>query len=474
MTYCHNCGKELPSPDVKFCPYCGAQQIIQQNVSNVQPPKTSAESVNENEVFEIPKPKIYDLGIQLENTTATIFEKMGYVVQKRVRLPTRTSAVAEIDLILTRGNRRIAVECKNYKEDTSVGVGELRKFKNKMEDVDIASGKFVTNTLFSDESKQFADSTGIELWDGINLREKFFAMAIGRLNNPSLITDPILPIRVSFLDASSIKIKNSNSVHLFNKTLLFHPYFLVKYRLHMNRKDPTGKVHKINEDGEVIIDYLDGDIINKEKSMLESVTSVVSGMFKKEERLESMEDNFVVKDLMNITPIKETILKTSDYDISSLEPQLSDSEAIKIVKGYVIKKNTINISYEQKKENQSLIDALNKPSIKVVPKVNEIEIRGTKLVYVPKWDLEFESGENTFRRKLLASSHSIIIDAIAKCRLCVFPKRDTIYVCEDCGKPLCEKHVYQEGSRWLCEDHISQTMKDSIKGQSVFGKLFKK
>ncbi len=474
MTYCHNCGKELPSPDSKFCPYCGAQQIIQQNVLNVQTVKTAVESVDEDEVFEMPKPKIYDLGVKLEDTSASIFEKMGYVVQKRVRLPTKTGATVEMDLILTRGKRKIAVECKNYKEDTSVGVGELRKFKDKMNDAGIDVGIFVTTTLFSRESEQYADSTGMDLWDGKTLRENFFAMSVGRINNPSLINDPILPIRVGFLEASSIKIKNSNSVQLFNKTLLFHPYFTVKYRLHMNRKDPTGKVHKINEEGELIIDSLDGDIINKEKSVLDSVTNVVSGIFKKEDKLELKEDTFVVKDLMNITPVKETILRTSDYDISPLESQISDSEAIKIAKGYIIKKNTKNISYEPKNGNDSFMGSLNKPSIKVIPKVREIEIRGTKLIYVPKWDLQFESGQNTFRRKLLASSQSVIIDTIAKCRKCSILPKEAIYVCEECGKPLCEKHSYQEGSRWLCEDHISQAMKDSIKEKSMFGKLFKK
>ncbi len=112
------------------------------------------------------KLNIYDIGVQLEEATAAIFEKMGYSVKMRQRPPTKSGGTAEIDILLERGNRRKAVECKNYDPSRSVGVSELRIFKDKLTDTGIAAGVFVTTTSFSEDAERLAESTGIERWDG--------------------------------------------------------------------------------------------------------------------------------------------------------------------------------------------------------------------------------------------------------------------------------------------------------------------
>jgi len=470
VTFCFNCGRELPTPEAKFCPNCGQPQfnpkdnksspVIQspQTVPNmVAPPPQLGE-----ENFEQSKPRAYLLGVKLEETVANIFEKMGYTVQRRVRPATKTGATAEIDILLTRGNRRLAVECKNYDESRAVGVSELRNFRNKLEDTGIMSGVFVTTTVFTGDAEQFAESTGIELWDKEKLLEKFYAFAIGRIVNPGMVNDPVLPIVCNFDCASTISLRNPQSVRLFSKVLLYHPYYLVKYRLRMTRKDPGGSLHKFGDEGLAIVDALDGEIINREKS----VFGALSGLFKsKEERVESKEDRLVTKDLLEIIPRRESVLRTSDYEVNVAEPEVSDNMAVRIVRGYVIDKNTQSIAYEPKgKSGDSLFSVLEKPSIKVVPKPGEIEIRGVKLVYVPKWDLQYESGNATFQRSILASSGAIIEDGLAKCRKRELLRRPAIAVCDICGIPLCEKHVYRDGERWVCEDHASQAARETGKG----------
>ncbi|MEM4071652.1 MAG: restriction endonuclease [Saccharolobus sp.] len=193
--FCPNCGKPVQN-DMKFCPYCGTKL---QSIGNVSPATISQQPIQppivpsqltQQPIEEDLKPiklNIYDLGEQLENTTASIFEKMGYSVEKRKRVTTKISRTTEIDIILTSCIRKIAVECKNYDPSRSVGIQDMRVFKDKLSDISIASGIFVTNTYFSEGTQKLAESTGIELWDGKKLHEKFYAYAIGRMKNPSLV-----------------------------------------------------------------------------------------------------------------------------------------------------------------------------------------------------------------------------------------------------------------------------------------------
>lgn len=401
----------------KFCPECGSK-LHADNYS----PEAKGDQVEE---FQEVKPNVYDLGVKLEETTAKILEKMGYKVELRKRLPTRSGATAEIDILVTRGTRKRVVECKNYDVTRAVGVKDLRVFRDKLEDVGIPSGIFVTTTVFTEDARKLAESAGIELWDGEELREKFFLYAIGRLKNPSLLNDPILPKRQNFMDVSTLPIKNSHVVNLCNAVLFYHPYIKVKYRLLAQRKDPKGKVHKISDEGVCIVDALDGDIINRDKDVIEKISVL--------------------------------------FQTSIAEPEISENEAVKIAKNYVIRKNTTTVVYEVKVRGE--IEAR---ELKIVPKQSEINIRGVELVYVPIWNLEYESGERSFVRRFVASSGRPIEDSFAKCEKCALIKKQPIAVCEVCGALLCEKHAINENQKWICEDHSSTSPKRSVFG--LFGR----
>lgn len=421
-----------------------------------------AEMLSEGEEAESVRLNVYDLGVNLEDTVAAIFNKMGYSVETRKRMPTSSGATAEIDILLRRGTRVKAVECKNYDPSRSVGISDLRVFKDKLGDTRIYAGVFVTNTSFSEDSEKLAESTGIELWDGETLREKFFAHAIGRIRNPTLVEDPILPLHTDFSSASRVSLHNSQVIRLFNSVLLYHPYMEVKYRLHVRRSDPTGRSHSVKDEGTYYVDALDGDIINREKTILEGI----GGMFKKaEERRQSKEDRFVTEDLKNIASVTKPVLATSEYQVSVADPAIGEKEAIMIVRRHVAYKNTRTVDYTVRKRGEQEIRKL-----RIVPRLNEVSIRGTKLVYVPKWNLEFEAGQSSFSREMLASSGRVLVDDMAKCGKCSVLRRQSVVVCEVCGKPLCEKHSYQEGG-WLCEDHISSALKEEIGRKGLLSRL---
>jgi hypothetical protein len=459
---CPNCGTTLGIPNPKFCSECGEKLDILQ--ASKQKQANEAQNSISEEVAPV-KLNTYNLGVDLENITAAILEKMGYSVEKRKRLPTKSGATAEIDILLTRGNRRRIVECKNYDPSRSVPVSDMRIFKDKLADTGIISGLFVTNTVFSEDAEKLADSVGIELWDGDEHKEKFYAYSIGRIRNPSLINEPILPIIVDFSSASALNLKNSEAVRLFSSVLLYHPYVIIKYRLQAKRNDPTGRSHSFSDSGTYYVDALDGDIINLEKNIVDSVLGLLKS---KEERVRSKENKLVSEDLETIVPVSKPVLLNSDYAISPAEPEINEEEASKIVRYHLIEKNKQKVSYQVKKRGE-----VETRYFSFVPRLSEISIRGVKMVYVPKWNLEYESGDCSFSRRLLASSSRTIEDDLVKCRKCTLLRKDTVAVCEKCGVPLCEKHFYQEG-RLLCEDHISESLRQEIKSKSLFSTFKRK
>ena len=84
--------------------------------------------------------------------------------------------------------------------------------------------------------------------------------------------------------------------------MFYHPYIVLKYRVQSIRNDPTGKRHTITDDGTYIVDSLDGDVINEERSLFQQTLGLLKG---KEKRIESKEDKFVTEDLMTINPVSD-------------------------------------------------------------------------------------------------------------------------------------------------------------------------
>jgi hypothetical protein len=181
--------------------------------------------------------------------------------------------------------------------------------------------------------------------------------------------------------------------------------------------------------------------------------------------MESREDKMVSEDLERIVPISKPVLSSSDYQVSVAEPEVTEEDAARIVKAHVAEKNRQDVRYNAKVKGE-----IETRSFRVLPRLSEVSIRGTKLVYVPKWDLEYESGQASFSRRFLASSGRTLEDGLAKCQKCTLLKKETVAVCEVCGTPLCEKHAYQEGG-WMCEDHISDKLREETKGTGFLSKF---
>jgi hypothetical protein len=456
LNYCPNCGKRVDSVEDRFCGGCG---FVLNNPSDSKDEGDLGETESQETVQKL-KPNVYKLGVQLENTVASIFENMGYTVEKRQKPETKTDSTAEIDLIVTRDNRRKAVECKNYDESSTIGVSLVRLFKGKLDDIGIASGLFVTSAKFSADAEQFALSSGIELWDGEKLKEKVYSHFLGRgLSSRSLVNDLVLPLKLDYESASRINFKNIHAIKLADSVLTYHPYTLVKYRLQGIRYDPSGKKHVLSNEGTYIVDAVDGEIINREGAKAHFFDP-------KTKKNEVFEDDIVTEDLMTMTPVTENVNKVSEYTVSVAQCTVNEEDATRLVKDHVIAENTRDVSYITKVRNE-------RHTLTVVPKAKEISIRGVKVVYVPKWMFDYEVGQRNFERRLIASSGRLVYDEMEKCEDCRFLKGQASLVCQYCGKLLCEKHGNFENDIWVCKEHLSEGEQKRLKERGIFGKMRK-
>jgi uncharacterized Zn finger protein (UPF0148 family) len=130
---CTNCGSSLADlSGPKFCPSCG------QGLSD-SPTPVSLDQAKQieglDEADHQPAISIEELGRRLEDMMAQILRNMGYSTQVREIIRGTSGSRNEIDILAKRGDRVLAVECKNYAR--FVRADQLREFKSKLDDLQV-------------------------------------------------------------------------------------------------------------------------------------------------------------------------------------------------------------------------------------------------------------------------------------------------------------------------------------------------
>lgn len=191
--FCHNCGTQIIHENAKFCPECGSTLIQKDNVmvKEITTPSQIVSTIEDDEdesiIAQDEGISYNELGKKLEAFTAEILTAEGWSVESNVRDNLDSGARAEFDIIASKKRNgkllmRI-VECKNY--SSAVGREKVDSFSKKIETysaVKNASALFVAINFSSDARKQ-ADHENIILWDGNDLKEKLFAIKIGRFKD---------------------------------------------------------------------------------------------------------------------------------------------------------------------------------------------------------------------------------------------------------------------------------------------------
>ena len=110
MKFCPECGSKLEGSS-KFCAECGTK--FPQTPDGSSPVPSSQEPAS-----SIPAPtkqpaiNRHELGIRLEEVVESIYKADGYTTLRRQRIPGIVKGYTnEIDIIATRGNEKIAIEC---------------------------------------------------------------------------------------------------------------------------------------------------------------------------------------------------------------------------------------------------------------------------------------------------------------------------------------------------------------------------
>ena len=275
----------------------------------------------------------------------------------------------------------------------------------------------------------------------------------------SLILEDALPLNVSFTQAIKIDLLNKEKVRVSEAELIFHPYFFAKFTFKAQFKDPTKKLHKFEDSDTLFVDALDGNVLNplpeKGLGMLKAIKTISS----QSTRAENARTQKLLMELRSKNPIPHYDVQIEEnYRANKkLKPAISLKQASESVFDFIIQKNTTEIAYTPKSQEDEWLTQSHK--VTFVPKRSDIRILSKDVVILPRWSIEFESSKRTYRREILACSGVVLEDTMLYCpkhfRIgsISFSQKQSIAVCEVCGESLCEDHVTRCAicNKWLCE-----------------------
>ncbi len=477
---CPNCGLEGDFGIARFCYNCGnrlnqdyhSQKDTDENTSLTSSKAIFQEILTSEPIDNVSLIKdtnsIYNLGIQLEEVVEQILKKRDFSTQRRLKLKGRSGSLSEIDVLASKKNLKIAVECKNYDKETVVGIKEIRDFHSKLNDIQhYGESLFVTYGKFSSESVSYADKYNIELWDGHKLSQIHLSILVGRhsssKNYNEITIESALPMSLTFEEVSGIFLKNPSFIKI-SGLVLFRPYYLFEFKLDSIRIDKRGKTHRIKEEGLRIVDAITEFTLSP--SEVDNTKSKEHLLFSKkdkkdesifEEELKNVENNQIYKELTSITPkIHYKVKENPDYQIKVLEPTLTMKTATYIILEKIIEANIQEKSYTIKNYKGEKEDKI----FTIIPRKSDILIKKSMLVYVPIWVIEIQSKSITYRKRAMASSNTILADEMSLCpkdfsTIKIWGKKKNVHAaCEACGIVLCSDHILETNKKYYCKDHV--------------------
>lgn len=474
--FCHNCGKPIKVEDAKFCNECGVSFIEKSSEEEeIKPNESDAISINDIKSESKNEPTVNenisslsnkDLGNMLETFTAEILQAEGFSVNKNERKRLDSKSVAEWDLIATKKLKdktltRI-VECKNYgnsvqREKIDAFIGKLQSFSA----IKNTNPLFVSMSFTSGARNQ-AEWANIELWDFKDLTERHVLSKIGRYGGKQkeIILPYALPLLIDYAKITNLELKNSDKITVNRAKLFWRPFYKINYSIHVTKSDPTGKSHTVKNEGLCFIDAQDGAVLNlptpKENDTLFDIFPTI--------KFKDSEEDLFLKELKYEPDHDYRIPITNEYQSIQIDPKISKHIARENAINSIIYANTASFEYEikskRRKSDDFSFDFPEHKNFTIVPKKGDITIKETQIVHVPKWDVEFISGEKIFRREVIGHKGTIISDTINQCPQhkiigLELIKKNSIAVCETDGKALCKDHVFQCPSckKWNCDEH---------------------
>lgn len=117
---------------------------------------------------------------QFESIVGEAFRRRGFAVMENAI----DGADGGVDLVLRKGSEKFYVQCKQWKQ-TKIGVKPVRELYGVIAASDAVGGFFVASGNYTQEARDFANKSGIELIDGAKL-----AAMIADARTPQPFMDP--------------------------------------------------------------------------------------------------------------------------------------------------------------------------------------------------------------------------------------------------------------------------------------------
>jgi hypothetical protein len=477
--FCSHCGKKTESADAKFCHNCGislfsppafsqpAQFPDTAAVNDVQTQPVSEHNSKESDASIVTG--IHNLGNKLEEKVDLLFRGSGYTTERNVWFNVRGNRRFGIDIVAQKNTTRIAIECKNYAHP--VGIKELSHFSEKLrwlceERDEKWHGIFVAFRDLSSGAEQIAGENNIETWGHDEIVEKWVRFSFGRMSGKGEILDleNALAVNHDFLTVTRLDLKNNAKISVHDATLTFHPYLRLSYHFEAQFCDPSKKTHQFQDEGAIIIDMLDGTVLNQPvmRDVADGLSRVLNIVSVPKKPDESSRAKKVVQELIHAQPAPDYSLAISqDYLAGRLKGVFPIKNAIKMALDYIIAKNTHTVAYPIEKKND-LFGQVRR--IDVIPALHEITPTSNDVIFVPKWTVHFNAYGTMFTREILAHSGTVLQDTLHYCpnhpSSGILPeglntRPDTIAVCEECGRAFCAVHIDQcpVCEKWVCKEH---------------------
>lgn len=469
--FCPECGTPLQHINAKFCPECGTGLTQGTPVPNAAvetrtPPPANddwskpidwSEEEYPEEGATQPSVNVYELGTKLEEIVDSIYQAEGYKTERRVRMPGQGGYTNEIDVIARRRNEQVAIECKNF--TSAVGIKEIRDFSKKLDDLGLGwRGVFVAYNDFTLDAQNFAESRNIETLGHQDIMEKWFAVSAGRVSRQGerLTLTSALSIKSDYLAVTTLPLQNKHLVEVSSARLTFHPYVKVPYAFKAQVYDPTKKLHRFSDDGTVVIDLLDGKVLNRQA---EKGGSFLNSLSSSKQSADNVQTLKTFDEVMNSSPSPEySITIGSDYQITELKPEVTKRAVERAAIEYISARNTQDMAYTPAK-GDTVLDIRHR---KFVPRRGDIKLFKSEIVFVPKWTIYFNAFGTIYTKEVFAHSGTVLENAIQYCPQhfklgAINVKKETTAVCEVCGKAYCSEHISQcpVCGRWVCSDHAS-------------------
>jgi hypothetical protein len=398
----------------------------------------------------------YELGTKHEETIAKILNAMGYSTELRKRLPWKSGSLREIDIIATKVGKgyrtELLVECKNY--NSPVSIEKVGYFWSKLQDLGKKNGLFVAEPRFSTEAINYGQERGLELWDRQHIIENLYSIDIGRPRIKRELSKIryYLPLKVDYDKATNLSLANKENVVIENVKLVWKPFYIASYKMKCTRIDPRKKKRTVEDSESFTIDGLSASVIQRSGSIKNTFKKMLG---QSDEDSQNIKENDVFLSELEQTPETGFPLEQSGaYSIVVHPPKENEEQLRKRTINYVLKKH-YTVGYKLKKDEDNIL-ADERP-FKITPSLKDIK-PNIRLIYVPKWEMDFQSKEFKYTRKITGNSGVILYDTITYCNKhwnAGLGKKNNITACDICGEVLCKEHVWKctTCGSWRCESH---------------------